>query len=327
MTPSAFSARRRPSTRAGWWLVIAGWLIQVPAAAGAIFVSDVVAALSLLGAACVAGGGYLLRGKGTVWLVLLAILGGVVIFAGLAVGSAALADGVWGKAATCRVAAVDRQTYEVSHTTGDDRGGTSVTTETRTHYVHTMACPHGTYTVSGDSRRPIGSSATVIYAPRRARAPMFAEQNRGDLSFAVGALATGGLIELLLPIVAWRRGRRPAGAPPAPAPPQPPSGYWHGPGPGPGPRPGPWPGQPGPGQPGPYGAARPAEPVPLESARFEQTVRDSMGRSMSPPEQIALPFIVRLLRRRMGVEEAPPPNPLAGRYPPPPDDHGDGRRR
>src|SRR4051812_33038765 len=204
--------RRR--TRAGWWLVIAGWLIQVPAAAGAIFISDVLAALSLVGAVCVAAGAYLLRGKGAVWLVLLAVFGGLVLFGGLAVGSAALAGGIWARSASCRVAGVQRTTYDATHTTSDDRGGTSTTTETRVTYVHSMSCPAGTYTVNADSPRPVGSAAEVIYAPRTSRAPMFAEQNRGDMVYAGAALGLGGLIELLLPFAAWRRGRRGTAGPP-----------------------------------------------------------------------------------------------------------------
>jgi hypothetical protein len=294
MTTPAFPARRRPSARTGWWLVVAGWLIQVPAAAGAMFVSDVLAALSLVGAAFVAVGVYLLRGKGAVWLVLLAIFGGLIMFGGLAIGSTALANGIWAKAATCQVAAVERNTYEATHTTSDDRGGTSATTETRVEYVHTMSCPAGTYTVRADGPQRVGAGVEVIYAPRRSRPPMFAEQNRGDMAFAGAALALGGLAELLLPFIAWRRGRRLAAGPPPP--PQQPAG----PGAAPGP---PY------GQYGPHAAARPDEPVPLESPRFEQAVRDSMGRSMSPGERVALPFVVRLLRRRMGVKEAPPPNP------------------
>ena len=299
MTTPAFPARRRPSARTGWWLVVAGWLIQVPAAAGAIFISDVLAALSLMGAACVAVGAYLLRGKGAVWLFLLALLGGVVMFAGLAIGSAALADGIWGKAAPCQVAGVQRSTYDATHTTSDDRGGTSTTTETRVTFLHSMSCPAGTYKVSADSPRPVGSTAEVIYAPRSSRAPMFAEQNRGDMAFAGAALALGGLIELLLPFIAWRRGRRlPIASPPLPPPP-PPTPYA--------------PNAPYP----PYAPPRPGEPVPLESPRFEQAVRDSMGRSMSPGERVALPFVVRLLRRRMEAKEAPPPQGPPVHRPPP----------
>jgi hypothetical protein len=295
---------RRPSRLTAWWLVVAGWLIQVPAAAGAMFVSDVLAAFSLLGAACVGAGAYLLRGKGALWIVVFALLGGIVIFAGLAIGAGALANGIWGKAATCQVAGVKKETYAATHTTGDDRGGTSTTTQTKTHYVHTMSCPAGTYTVSGDSPRPAGSNAEVIYAPRGSRAssePMFAAENRGDMTLAAALLTLGGLIEILLPFVAWRRGLRSASgsSPPAPAP-------YAAAAPNAPPHP------PYPGPQTPRGA-----PVPLESPRFEQAVRDSMGRS-SPGGEVALPFIVRLLRRRMGVKEAPPPNPLAGKYQSPP---------
>jgi hypothetical protein len=295
------TGRRR--ARAGWWLVIAGWLIQVPAAAGAIFVSDVLAVLSLVGACCVAAGAYLLRGKGAVWLVLLAVFGGLVMFGGLAVGSAALADGIWGKAAACQVAGVQRTTYDATHTTSDDRGGTSTTTDTRVTYVHSMSCPAGRYTVSADSPRPVGSTAQVIYAPRSSRAPMFAEQNRGDMAYAGAALGVGGLIELLLPFVAWRRGRRRlAAGPPLPPPPPAQTPY---------PPYGPNAYPPNP----PYAGARPGEPVPLESPHFERAVRDSMGRSMSPGERVALPFVVRLLRRRMGAGEAPPPPGGPPRFP------------
>jgi hypothetical protein len=163
--------------------------------------------------------------------------------------------------------------------------------------------------VSADSSRPVGADVEVIYAPRRSRAPMFVAQNRGDMAFAGGALALGGLVELLLPVIAWRRGRRLAAGPEPQPPPPPPPRQAAGPSAAPGP---PY---------GQYGSSAPAwqgEPVPLESPRFEQAVRDSMGRSMSPGERVALPFVVRLLRRRMRGKEAPPSSPPAARYQPPP---------
>ncbi|HEU5155945.1 MAG TPA: hypothetical protein VFU43_03040 [Streptosporangiaceae bacterium] len=301
MTTPAPPVRDRPRPRGGWWLVAAGWLIQVPAAAGAMFVSDLFFVLSLLGVACIGAGSYLLRGKATAWVIFGALFGGLILVTGLITGAETLAKNLWGKTAHCQVQEVQRK---VTTETTRDADGRPTGQRTIVFYSHELACPDRSYTVNGARPRPEGSSAEVRYDPRGSDPPEFTDEaGAGEFAFSAAALALGGLIELLLPLIAWRRGRRatvgPAGGPPPPH----------------GAAAGPWPGA-GPG-PGPYGAPRPAEPVPLESPRFEQAVRDSMGPSLSPGRQVALPFVVRLLRRRMGVKEAPPPNPLAGRYPPP----------
>ncbi len=302
MTAPALSFRR-PSSRAGWWFVIAGWLIQVPAVAGTMFVSDIFVVLSLLGVACVGVGAYLLRGKATVWVILVALFGGMIMVVGLITGAETLAKNLWGKTATCQVQAVQRRvTTETTH----DTDGRPTGRRTVVFYPHTLSCPDRTYTVNGAVAHPEGSTVEVRYDPRGSDPPEFAEANGiEELSFSAAALALGGSIELIFPIIAWRRGRRSPPPPQRPLPPPPPPLA---------PSRSAWPAA----SQYPTPRARGAEPVPLESPRFEQAVRDSIGPSASPGNQVALPFIVRLLRRRMGVQEAPPPNPLAGKYPPPP---------
>ncbi|HZB30891.1 MAG TPA: hypothetical protein VE465_12080 [Streptosporangiaceae bacterium] len=295
MTEPAYHLRRS-SARGGWVLVAAGWLTQVPAAAGVMFVSDLFFVLSLLGVACVGAGCHVLRGKGTVAVILGSLFGGLVMVVGVMTGAETLAKSLWGETADCQVQGVQRR---ATTETTRDADGRPTGRRTVVFYAHELACPDQAHTVNGARPRPEGSTVKVRHDPRGSDPPEFTDEiDAGLLSFSAAALALGGVIEMVLPIVAWRRGRRPAGGPPPP----PPS----------------YAAAPPPGQGYPPGGPARGEPVPLESPRFEQSVHDSMGRSMSPPARLALPFIVRLLRRRMGVTEAPPPNPLAGRYPAPP---------
>ena len=315
---------RRPVARTGWWFVLAGWLCQVPAAAGTMYVSDIFFVLSLLGVACVGVGAYLLRGRATAGVIFVALFGGLIMVVGVITGAEGLAKNLWGKTATCQVQEVQRR---VTTETERDSDGRPIGTRTVVFYPHTLACPDRTYTVNGSGPHPVGSAVEVRYDPRGSEPPEFTDQaSSGGLSFSAAALVLGGLIEILLPVVAWRRGRHSPAAPPPPAQYGP---TQHGSTPygsapyGSGPYGSPRPAPPGPippphaaYPPGQTGPAGPAEPVPIESPHFEQAVRDSMGPSMSPGERLALPFVVRLLRRRMGAKEAPP-NPLAGRYQPP----------
>jgi hypothetical protein len=284
--------RRRTSARAGWWSAAAGWACQVPAVAGTMYVSDIFVVLSLVGAACIGLGAVLLRGRATAGVILVALFGGMVMVVGVITGAERLAKDLWGKTAICQVQDVQRR---VTTETERDSDGRPTGRRTVVFYPHTLACPDRTYTVNAARPHAAGSAVEVRYDPRGAEPPEFTDQiGRGELTFSAAALALGGLVEILLPIVAWRRGGRTGSAP---RPPQ--EG-----------------GRPYGGEP------RPGEPVPLESPRFEQTVRGAMGPSMPPARAVALPFVVRLLRRRMGVKAAPPPNPLAGRHPqqPPPTD-------
>jgi hypothetical protein len=67
---------------------------------------------------------------------------------------------------------------------------------------------------------------------------------------------------------------------------------------------------PGPGQ------ADQTEQVSIESPGYESALRRAAGVPAMSPTAWLLSLMVRLTRRRIGVSTPPPPNPLAGKYPP-----------
>ncbi|HEX6473147.1 MAG TPA: hypothetical protein VF069_28915 [Streptosporangiaceae bacterium] len=197
--------RRRTSARAGWGLTAAGWACQVPAVAGTMYVSDIFMVLSLVGVACIGLGALLLRGRATTGVILVALFGGMIMVVGVINGAERLAKDLWGATAVCHVRDVQRR---VTTETERDSEGRPTGRRTVVFYPHTLACPDRTYTVNAARPRAVGSAVEVRYDPRGAEPPEFTDQIGGELTFGAAALGVGGLAEILLPIVAWRRGGR-----------------------------------------------------------------------------------------------------------------------
>ncbi|MGH3392840.1 MAG: hypothetical protein ACRDOO_28565 [Actinomadura sp.] len=208
VTPSS----RQGVTRRGGLLAGAGWSLLALAVLLSVSIAGVVVlvVLGLLGTACLVVGCHLLaRGKAN-WVYPVAVFGGVAIMAGLGFGAQQLVLELRGTTVTCEVAGVERSVAVGNRAQ-------------RVRYVHTVACPGEAFTMTAFPPRSQGDTTEVTFDPRGTVAPRFTDTlpSRARLVPFLAVAAAGGSAVLILPLTAWRRGRRwatMAARPPAPLP-------------------------------------------------------------------------------------------------------------
>jgi hypothetical protein len=306
MTPPARHDQRTIPPWA-WPLALSGLAIVITAAAAALFLRDIYTLLILAGLPLLGIGSYFLGNRMWVPTVPAILFGGFLFLFAVLSGASGLARNLWGTTAVCQVEQVQK---EVAYSTENEGSRTRV--EVRTYYAHETACADGTYRINADSPYSIGARVEVLYDPRTHDDPVFVRNGdrHQDVTMSAIMLAVSGPVLLLLPFVARGLGRRrrawsrpspsygtgqfsPGPAPFNPAAPQ---GQW-------GPQPG-----------------APDMPA-LDSPEWDGAFRRSVPyKSMRPEQHMLAPFIVRLVRRRMGIPQPPPPNPLADPRQPLPSD-------
>jgi hypothetical protein len=247
------ASSRRPPNRWGWWIVAGGLSCQVPAAVLIGLFSDIFFLIGLVGVAGVLVGCWILAGK-LFWGLPVGMFAGMAMLVGINLGAEQFALDRDYRTATCQVTDVAK----------DIR--TSRSRPTQTWYRLTVRCPDGTHTLHDRLPHSEGGAVEVVYDPRGAEPPTFAGK-ASKWPFSLIAVAIGAPILLVIPFIAWRRGRRPwtppplrtpvGPTPPGAMPPGPVNPTWPGAVP-PGPYPGSGPGavSPGPG-PGSGGQAPP----------------------------------------------------------------------